>query len=125
MNTYLTFNVDGTFFQQCLIDGPPNDGRDYIDVSTLDFEPDIFSNVYTLVDGQVQSGPIPEFVKPESQQWLELRAKRDHLLTSSDWTQVSDAPVDHAAWATYRQNLRDLPDNTTDPLNVTWPTSPN
>jgi hypothetical protein len=54
----------------------------------------------------------------------ELRSQRDLLLKSSDWTQVSDAPVDQAAWATYRQQLRDLPNNTEDPANPTWPTKP-
>ena len=27
-------------------------------------------------------------------------------------------------WATYRQALRDLPANTSDPANPTWPTKP-
>ena len=40
----------------------------------------------------------------------QVRAARDAALTASDWTQVADAPVDKAAWATYRQTLRDLPD---------------
>lgn len=40
----------------------------------------------------------------------QVRAARDWALTDSDWTQVADAPVDKAAWATYRQALRDLPD---------------
>jgi hypothetical protein len=38
-----------------------------------------------------------------------VRGHRDRLLSGSDWTQVADAPVDQAAWATYRQALRDLP----------------
>ena len=53
-----------------------------------------------------------------------LRSQRNELLSQSDWTQVADAPVDAAAWATYRQALRDLPANTTDPANPTWPTKP-
>ena len=28
------------------------------------------------------------------------------------------------AWKTYRQQLRDLPANTSDPTNPTWPTKP-
>lgn len=40
-----------------------------------------------------------------------LRAARDQALKASDWTQVADAPVDKEAWATYRQALRDLPDD--------------
>ena len=53
-----------------------------------------------------------------------LRLQRNELLSQSDWTQVADAPVDAQAWATYRQALRDLPENTTDPRNPTWPTKP-
>ena len=66
-----------------------------------------------------------EWVWNEGQSWRELREERDRLLSASDWTQVPDAPVDRAAWAEYRQALRDLPDNTTDPRNPTWPTKPN
>jgi len=39
----------------------------------------------------------------------DMRSQRDALLKATDWTQVADAPVDSAAWATYRQQLRDLP----------------
>jgi len=56
--------------------------------------------------------------------WAMLRRKRAKLLSKSDWTQVPDAPVDSAAWAVYRQQLRDLPANTTDPRDVTWPVQP-
>jgi hypothetical protein len=56
-----------------------------------------------------------------------LRFERDKLLTSSDWTQSADSPLTDAKkteWATYRQQLRDLPANTSDPANPTWPTPP-
>jgi len=53
-----------------------------------------------------------------------LRAERDAKLAASDWTQVADSPVDKTAWATYRQALRDLPANTADPANPTWPQEP-
>jgi len=57
-------------------------------------------------------------------QWKAIRAERDRLLAASDWTQVSDAPVDAAAWATYRQQLRDLPQNYILPYDVEWPEEP-
>ena len=38
-----------------------------------------------------------------------VREDRNRKLTASDWTQVADAPVDKAAWAAYRQGLRDVP----------------
>jgi hypothetical protein len=56
----------------------------------------------------------------------EVRTERDAKLTESDWTQVADAPVDQAAWATYRQALRDIPTHANFP-NLTetdWPTKP-
>ena len=56
--------------------------------------------------------------------WAGIRVTRDSLLVVSDWTQLEDAPVDHAAWAVYRQQLRDMPEHTTDPLNPVWPTPP-
>lgn len=57
-----------------------------------------------------------------------LRADRDERLRVSDWTQMPDAPLtadQRAAWVKYRQALRDVPENTTDPLNPVWPVEPN
>lgn len=56
--------------------------------------------------------------------WTNLRAERDSRLTACDWTVLSDTPTSTAAWKTYRQQLRDLPANTTDPFNPIWPTPP-
>jgi len=56
-----------------------------------------------------------------------LRTERDSLLASSDWTQSPDSPVDDevkTAWATYRQQLRDLPATVSDPAEPTWPEAP-
>jgi hypothetical protein len=39
----------------------------------------------------------------------DVRMRRDGALAASDWTQTADSPVDRQAWATYRQQLRDLP----------------
>jgi len=52
------------------------------------------------------------------------RHRRDRLLAASDWTQVADAPVDAVAWATYRQALRDVPQQEGFPENITWPEAP-
>lgn len=53
-----------------------------------------------------------------------VRAERNRLLSQSDWTQVSDAPVNKAVWATYRQALRDITAQTGFPLAVVWPNPP-
>ena len=58
---------------------------------------------------------------------LAVRPERDRLLADSDWTQMLDCPLSQAqkdAWAVYRQSLRDLPLNITDPSNVIYPATP-
>jgi hypothetical protein len=54
---------------------------------------------------------IPAIIKDATneQKWNNIRAWRDAELAKSDWTQLSDSVADKAAWATYRQALRDLP----------------
>jgi hypothetical protein len=52
------------------------------------------------------------------------RKRRNKLLSASDWTQVADAPVNKAAWATYRQELRDISAQAGFPATVVWPTQP-
>jgi len=59
--------------------------------------------------------------------WSALRAQRNQLLAASDWTQGNDSPLStesKSAWAAYRAALRDLPNVTTDPSNVEWPSVP-
>jgi len=54
----------------------------------------------------------------------DVRAERNSKLSSSDWTQIDDAPVDKAAWAEYRQALRDLTIQDGFPFVVIWPEKP-
>lgn len=53
-----------------------------------------------------------------------VRRERNTLLTASDWSQLGDSPADKAAWATYRQELRDIPLQAGFPGSVLWPKSP-
>jgi len=55
---------------------------------------------------------------------VKARIKREQLLNASDWTQLSDSPVDQEAWSTYRQALRDIPTQAGFPHDITWPTKP-
>ena len=78
-----------------------------------------------VVDGAVVDIPSAEIEQEQiDKSWSDLISTRNLRLQATDWTQVPDAPVDQAAWATYRQALRDLPDNTTDPRDVVWPERP-
>jgi hypothetical protein len=60
----------------------------------------------------------------DAEQAKSVRASRSDQLKDSDWTQVADAPVDKAAWATYRQELRDISAQEGFPWAVVWPTQP-
>ena len=59
-----------------------------------------------------------------AEQAKSVREQRNQKLKDSDWTQVADAPVDQAAWAAYRQALRDIPSQQGFPWDVQWPTQP-
>ena len=62
----------------------------------------------------------------KAQTWDDIRTKRDQLIKDSDWTVLPDATVNQAAWAQYRQILRDLPQTyaATGPESVVWPEPP-
>jgi hypothetical protein len=53
-----------------------------------------------------------------------VRQQRTDKLKDSDWTQLADAPVDKAAWAVYRQALRDITAQAGFPWDVQWPAQP-
>lgn len=69
---------------------------------------------------RIEAGPggIPVAVTPTSGEVAEAaaamaRTRRNRLLVACDWTQVADVPLttgERAAWAAYRQALRDWPD---------------
>jgi len=74
--------------------------------------------------------PLPDIVKASNTEkfLIAIRVKRDSLLAASDWTQGDDSPLTDEAktsWATYRQELRDMPETyTADPDAVVWPDAP-
>lgn len=76
--------------------------------------------------------PDPEFTAQEleNQVWDALRGERDYLLSKTDFMMSFDFYNDKMTGQeqidvkAYRESLRDLPQNTIDPTNVTWPTKP-
>lgn len=56
---------------------------------------------------------------------LGVRMQRDALLRASDWTQATDVPETTAKpWREYRNLLRNVPQQSGFPQNVTWPDQP-
>ena len=60
----------------------------------------------------------------DAEQGKAVRADRNKRLADSDWTQLPDAPVDKAVWATYRADLRDVTSQAGFPWKITWPEAP-
>jgi hypothetical protein len=124
MNTYLMFKSDGKLFQVAVMPEPQEDEYTYVNIDTLDYELNVFEYEYELVNGEVVQLTPEVLVIPDSKLWEDFRIERNIILNRSDWTQVPDAPVDSSAWATYRQDLRDLPSNVVDINDIVWPTEP-
>ena len=64
---------------------------------------------------------------PEGDRVAYLRHVRDLLMSVTDWTQAADSPLSEeqrAAWATYRQALRDLPSTYSGEGPIPWPAEP-
>ena len=64
---------------------------------------------------------------PEGDRIAYLRHVRDLLMGCTDWTQANDSPLteaQRAAWATYRQSLRDLPETYSGDGPIPWPVAP-
>lgn len=80
-----------------------------------------YDKVYTVNIVPLSS---QDLLQKETQKAQEVRSQRNILLTQSDWTQVLDTQVDKAAWAVYRQALRDITLQAEFPFNIEFPVIP-
>jgi len=116
-----------------------NENIHYIMKETWDFTEEevrakgyapVYDSIRDYVNGDTDVDIAPgDIIKNEdgtfTQEWIEksidilekrfrfMERTRLNLLPASDWTQLPDAPLsdaEKAEWATYRQQLRDLPD---------------
>lgn len=83
------------------------------------------------IDGIVRPMNVEEYAEwlaeqsqRDAEQAATVRSERNRRLAACDWTQLPDAPVDRQAWATYRQDLRDVSSQPGFPWNVEWPLPP-
>lgn len=98
----------------------------YFDPATQrrDEGPAVLSNGVWVQQYIVTALSAEDVAAKAAAQAAQARTERARLLAASDWTQVADAPVDQAAWATYRQALRDVTSQAGFPWTVQWPTQP-
>ena len=102
-----------------------NDGKANLGITSIG----IYSQAETTFNNEIQRQKDlgDASVSQSSFLWEKLRSERDSLLLFSDFTQLGDIGLSDskkAEWVTYRKALRDLPANTSDPANPTWPTKP-
>lgn len=93
--------------------------------------PEIPAGHYAVLNGgwKVIEGEPPSLFdhSGDAPSLIDWRIERNKRLSNTDWTQLADAPLtveQKAAWATYRQALRDLPQAEGYPDSFTWPVAP-
>ncbi len=88
---------------------------------------------YKVVDGEyieltAEELQVLEDMRAEADlDFSRVRMERNGMLRDTDWTQIADAALgDHTAeeWATYRQELRDLPSKHSKVSEVVFPDDP-
>ena len=73
--------------------------------------------------GKITETEISDTPPTDKEALANLRSRRNLLLAETDYLALADNTLTDAM-KTYRQSLRDLPDNTADPQKVTYPTKP-
>ena len=102
-----------------------NDGKANLEITSIG----IYSQAETTFNNEIQRRKDldDEYLNSSTFLWMKLRNERDNLLLSSDFTQLGDIGLSESKkteWINYRQALRDLPANTSDPASPNWPSKP-
>ena len=89
----------------------------------------IFSPDEVQIGWTYENGTFSPPERNLEQEWNQIRKTRNSLLEKSDIYVLSDrwesmTNEKKQEWSDYRQNLRDIPENFEDPLEVVWPTIP-
>ena len=64
-----------------------------------------------------------ENTKLLTDKWIAVRRDRNKKLAETDYLALSDNTIS-GDMQIYRQKLRDVPKDNSDPGNITWPTKP-
>lgn len=107
-------------------------GQNYIEGAIDDTAYYIANGVAVAIPAKPDQYSIFDFttkqwVQNETMAITDVSTKRKKLLYASDWTQIPNNPLtseQQEEWATYRQELRDIPSQSGYPFNVIFPTPP-
>ena len=128
MNKYIIYASDTGVIKSVITTGSDPaldvpDGFDYIECYESVEGMAVDTETQTLIEADID---LP-FVLSDA--GIRKR-RRNELLSQSDWTQFADSPLSDtkkAEWATYRQALRDLPQQYPDAItndDIIWQTKP-
>jgi hypothetical protein len=130
VKSFIIYNVDGIIIRtgSCVdsdFDIQAGDGEFVMEGIADDL-------CHMILDGQIVDKPeiIVSDYEIKAEVAALLRSKRNSLLSKSDWTQFPDSPlsdIKKTKWATYRQALRDIPENYPEAISIDdiiWPTKP-
>ena len=112
--------------------GEWGDPRKYTHVEFSDSENGIelnYENIEAvLIDNQIVIRlSALKLTEEENNLFISMRAERNRLLQETDWINLKDTSIDidkYNQLIAYRQQLRDLPNITTNPRNVSFPSRP-
>jgi hypothetical protein len=85
----------------------------------------ILFDCFPHLEQQIQTMDQSEIT--DEQWWVIARWWRNVLLTESDWSQVGDNSLSEEQrelWRSYRQELRDISNNYTNPREIRFPDLP-
>lgn len=130
----LTAEVVNTFESDIILEGPQATGGTVYQYSQQDGVEQIDGKWYTKYilgpvftdseEGTAVEQEVAYKAGKDAEQAKAVREDRNKRLADSDWTQLADAPVNSAVWATYRQALRDVTAQSGFPWEITWPDAP-
>jgi len=133
MNYYVYYDDTGRIFQLINIENY-NENPNYINIGPAPID---ITKFYVKNNQLIELPPKPDsgywMFDYNNEKWvvdtmltkLDVLNRRSELLKDSDWTQLPDVPQPTKdAWASYRQQLRDITTQAGYPVNVVWPTPP-
>ena len=78
----------------------------------------------TISDAVEGDFPPVFILPPYDETAASVREHRNAKLAATDWTQLTDAPINSSVWASYRQQLRDVTAQAGFPWEINWPVAP-
>jgi hypothetical protein len=133
---YASFRNDGSLFQygnlkRNLAEIKTIKEKDGVKVFSINEEQ--YTDLQDNCDASESSGVVTIIKSAEwlenknNEAWRKIREERNQLLGESDYMILADAPVDETQkqeWTTYRQALRDIPQDYDSPDEVVYPDKP-